>query len=136
MENYVGVPVAIRTVTEIQAYAASKGWSADAVTIIQNVLANWLDTQEWSDKTFPSATGYRWKNLVLSSGTKLRMRYQGTYHYADIDGDAFVAENGATSPGQFVNAVTGTSRSAWRDLEIKRPNDANWIAASTLKDDR
>jgi hypothetical protein len=133
-ENHVSVPIPVSLFVDFHQFAAKQGRAADAVGVIQSVLENWLDMQDWSERTFPSAAGgFRWKTVVLPDTTKIRMRYLGEYHYASIEGDRFIWNGEASSPGQFVNGVTGTSRSAWRDIEVKRPTDPEWIAAHTLR---
>jgi hypothetical protein len=133
-ENYISVPVPVSLFIDFHQLAVRQGRTADAVGVIHSVLENWLDMQDWSERSFPNQKGgYRWKNLLMPDMTKVRMRYQGQYHYASIDGDRFIWNGELSTPGQFVNGVTGTSRSAWRDIEIKRPTDNEWVAASTLR---
>lgn len=133
-DNTICVPIPVSLFLEIDRYASKQKWAADPVTVIQNVMENWLDTQDWGDRTFPvQEGGFRWKHLLLPTGTQLRMRYLGKYHYAAIEGDSFVWDSKPSTPGQFVNGVSGTSRSAWRDLELKRPADAEWVPAQSLK---
>jgi hypothetical protein len=37
------------------------------------------------------------------------------------------------SPSEFANKVAGSSRNAWRDLEVRRPVDDEWKTASSLR---
>jgi hypothetical protein len=34
-----------------------------------------------------------------------------------------------SSPASMVNSISGTSRSAWRDMWFKRPEDKQWLPA-------
>jgi len=37
------------------------------------------------------------------------------------------------SPSEFANKVAGSSRNAWRDLEIRRPDVDDWVSADRLR---
>jgi hypothetical protein len=74
-----------------------------------------------------------WKHLFLPHGTTVRMKYQGQFHYAKVEGDHLVFDGKPISPSEFANCVTGTSRNAWRDLWIKRPTDQDYYLAETLR---
>jgi hypothetical protein len=75
-----------------------------------------------------------WKNLLLPPGTKIRMTYKHVAHHASIEGDDFIYQDKKTSPSEFANKVAnGTSRNAWRDLWIKRPDDRDFRLADEIR---
>jgi hypothetical protein len=74
--------------------------------------------------------GYQWKTLFLPAGTRLRMWYDGKFHYADVVGDDIRFGARKVSPAQFANAVAGNTRNAWRDIWLLFPRDTRWKLAS------
>ena len=83
--------------------------------------------------------GYLWKNeaadLFLPHGTDIRMRYKGTDHFAKVAGDEIFYKERPYTPARLANAITQTSRNAWRDLWIKFPGDDDWRLAYDLRND-
>jgi hypothetical protein len=61
------------------------------------------------------------------------MTYKGNIYRANVAGDEFIYEGRSMSPAVMVNTVSGTSRNAWRDLWVKRPDDREWISAESLR---
>jgi hypothetical protein len=116
------------------------GSMSDPVKVIPLAIDYWLDNAAWkAEDLIPGIPlsgadrGYMWKHLFLPHGTTVRMKYQGRFHYAKVEGDDLVFDGKAISPSEFANRITGTSRNAWRDLWIKRPNDADYYLAETLR---
>lgn len=122
---------------ELSQFLAQQGAADDPTDVIERAVRYWIDNASWKEELIPSKRepqrGYRWKTLFLPAGTKLRMRYKGQYHYAEIVGDELHAEGKATSPAEFTLKVTKTSRNAWRDIEVQRPVDKVWHLADTLR---
>ena len=125
--------------------------------IIENVLADYIDRteadEEWSAsyREWRAGTqdleafakeygdpkrGYQWTTLFLPNGTRVSMNYKGrTYHavvryeqiWFDQDGKSY-------TPSELARVIANnTSRNAWRDLMIKRPNDSGWTLADELR---
>ena len=61
------------------------------------------------------------------------MRYRTDYHYAEVVEDDLVFDGEKLSPSEFTFKVTNTSRNAWRDIEVMRPNDSQWRVADILR---
>jgi hypothetical protein len=103
-------------------------WSAEhAEEAADPGLREWL--QEYGD---PSK-GYRWQHLLLPNGTQLRARPYGHAKIAEVKRQQVVFEGTSMSPSQFASvAWNRTSRSAPRDLEVKRPGDTEWQSARQL----
>jgi hypothetical protein len=85
----------------------------------------------------PRSRGYTWKHkdcqLFLPGGTEIRMCYKRQYYYAKVEGDRIIFDGKSLSPADLVNAITSTSRNAWHDLWIKRPDDKAWNLANSLR---
>jgi hypothetical protein len=126
------------TYFELSQFLATQGAADDPTDVIELAVSYWIENAAWKqDALIPSRQeaqrGYRWKTLFMPSGTKLRMRYKGQYHYAEVVGDELHADGKPTSPAEFTHKVTNTSRNAWRDIEILRPTDKVWRLADTLR---
>jgi hypothetical protein len=61
------------------------------------------------------------------------MKYKEKNYYAKVDGDLIMYEGKSFSPSELAAFITKTSRNAWRDLYIKRPQDQNWALADDLR---
>ena len=64
------------------------------------------------------------------------MPYKGEYFYAKVEGDEVVYDGNPVSPASMVNSISGTSRSAWRDMWFKRPKDKEWLPARERSKER
>ncbi len=63
----------------------------------------------------------------------LRIKYNGSFVYANVEGDYLIYNGERVSPNQFAMKVTGTARDAWRDLWMKRPGDTDYHLADNLR---
>lgn len=139
--SYLSIPVRTSLFLQLARFLEEKGTTRDPVSTVEMAIEYWMDNADWkSDDLLPEtrpaqklARGYRWKELFLPDKTEVRMRYKGKYHYAKVVGDDFLYDDRIASPSQFANNVTGTSRNAWRDLEVKRPTDLSWRLAEQLR---
>jgi hypothetical protein len=132
--SHVSVPVPTDLFLDLAAFLRGKGSKSDPVEVIAEAVGYWMENATWKlEDLLPDALGYYWKELFLPHGTRLRMRYKGQYHYCGVDGDQLIFRDRAVSPSEFANKVTGTPRNAWRDLEIRRPNDDDWLPADQLR---
>src|SRR4051795_122211 len=66
----------------------------------------------------------------MPSGTRLRMWYDGRFHYADVVGDDINFQGRKVSPAQLANSVAGNTRNAWRDIWLLFPGETKWKLAS------
>lgn len=134
----IHVAISPDTYFNLASFLKEQGAPDDPTDVIDLAIRYWIDNASWKqDDLIPSRRepqrGYRWKTLFLPAGTKLRMRYKGQYHYAEIVGDELHADGKPTSPAEFTLKVTNTSRNAWRDIEVLRPADKVWRLADTLR---
>jgi hypothetical protein len=137
-ESTISVPIPTSQFLELTDFLREQGSDRDPVEAISTAIEYWVDNASWKQEDllpeiFTKNKGYTWKEVFLAHGTSLRMKYRGEYHYAKVDGDHVIYNEIAVSPGQFANRVTSSSRNAWRDLEVRRPEDDEWLAANHLR---
>jgi len=77
--------------------------------------------------------GYRWKSLFLPEGTVLRSWSYGDHNYARVEGDRIIHDGKSVSPNQFAQSFARTTRNAWTDLYIRRPEDKQFKSACRLR---
>lgn len=131
----VGVQVPTQLFLSLASFLQSEGDVRDPTEVIPLAIDYWMDNAAWKEDFIEKARhGFRWKELFLPDGSQIRMRYKGRYHYASVKSDEFVSDVGASSPSQFANKVASSSRNAWRDLEVRRPNDIEWHLAQNLRE--
>ncbi|WP_461520923.1 hypothetical protein [Porticoccus sp.] len=134
----ISVPVDTDKFIKLVDFLRSKGSDRDPVATISLAIDYWMDNADWKaeellPEVFEIEKGYMWKEVFLPHGTSLRMRYKNQYHYAVVKADSFLYDGVDMSPAQFANTVTKSSRNAWRDLEVKRPQDRDWVPADKLR---
>ncbi len=138
LQSFINVPIPTYTFLSLVDFLRREGSSRDPVEIINTAIDFWMDNASFKQEdllpdVFDQEKGYRWKQLFLPHGSLMRMKYKGQFHYAKVEGDTIKYADKDVSPSEFTNTVTGTSRNAWRDLEIKRPNDNAWFVADFLR---
>jgi hypothetical protein len=133
--THISVAIPTKTFISLYEFLKSEGDVRDPSEVVPTAIEYWLDNAAWKGRDLLKKVyaGYRWKELFLPDGTQVRMRYKGQYSYAAVKGDEFVWDGQPSSPGQFANGVAQSSRNAWRDLELRRPNDTEWILAAELR---
>ena len=124
----VSVPIPTQQFLELSDFLRSKNDRRDPVLAVRDAIDYWLQNADSKPELLSqSATrGYQWKSLFLPEGTEIRMSYKGTYRYAKVEGDEIIYEGKPISPGSLANTIASSSRNAWRDLWIKRPDDREW----------
>ena len=135
METNISVPVTTRQFLALADFLRAKGDSRDPVAAVADAIDYWMDNADWKPELLRQRTGcgYQWKSLFLPDSTEVRMQYKGQYRYAKVEGDLLLFEGEPTTPGSLANTIAGGSRNAWRDLWVKRPNDAEWRLADDLR---
>jgi hypothetical protein len=147
----LSVPIDANLVTQI--VLRSRG-RHDVAALVNNVIRDFLDrtlgdANTWSEEHAEEAADlelrdrlheygdptkfYRWQHLRLPNGSQLRARPYGKTKVAEVKRQQLVFEGVAMSPSRFASAAwNNTSRSAPRDLEVKRPGDSDWLPAHQL----
>lgn len=138
-QSFVNIAIPTTTFIGLVDFLRKNGSSRDPVEIVHTSIHYWMENASWKHEAllpdvFDQEKGYRWKQLLLPHGTLIRMKYKGQFHYAKVEGDLIKHDERDVSPSEFANLVTGTSRNAWRDLEVKRPQDSAWFLADFLRD--
>lgn len=135
METSISVPLTTRQFLALADFLRAKEDPRDPVAAVADAIDYWMDNADWKPELLRQSTGrgYQWKSLFLPDGTEVRMQYKGQYRYAKVEGDLLLFEGEPTTPGSLANTIAGGSRNAWRDLWVKRPNDAEWRLADDLR---
>ncbi len=82
------------------------------------------------------ATELAVKGVTLPNGTMLRATFKGKTYFAEIiEGRWFDRETGErrNSPSQAAIAITGGVTNGWRFWQVRRPQDADWMALADLR---
>lgn len=137
-ETYINVPIPTRLFLAVADYLKQKKSKEDPVEAIKFAIEFWMKNGDGRARAASRVNeiekGYWWKEVFLPHGTALRMRYKGNYFYAKIEQDSVVYEGKIyRSPSKIANEITNSSRNAWRDFEIKRPEDKHWNLAKVLR---
>jgi hypothetical protein len=138
-QSFVSIPVPTPLFLELVTFLKKEGFTHDPVQVVGDAIEYWMENVSWKkDDMYPevsrSERGYTWKPVFLPHGTKIRMKYKRTMHYAAINGDEFIYQEQSMSPSEFAKHVSGgVPRNAWRDLEIKRPTDEEWTSADFMR---
>ena len=130
LESFVSVPLPTSLVAALLR-RSPHGVSA----LIDDVVMDFLARTE-DDFSLPAEpVGVLWEALFLPNGTQVRTKYFGDFKYAQIDDQSIVWEEEVyVSFAQLANAMRGgTMNNAWRELQIKRPNDKTWMPAQSLR---
>jgi hypothetical protein len=135
METQVAIPVPTEKFLELSNFLQSKGDRRDPVHAVWDAIEYWLMNADWKPELLRQndTHGYQWKSLFLPEGTQIRMPYKGQYYYAKVERDEIIYEGKSISPGSLANTITSSSRNAWRDLWIKRPDDKEWKLADECR---
>lgn len=137
MQIDIAIPIPTQQFLELSDFLRSKNDRRDPVLAVRDAIDYWLQNADWKPELLSqnATRGYQWKSLFLPEGTQIRMSYKGTYHYAKVEADEIIYEGKSISPGSLANTITSSSRNAWRDLWIKRPEDKEWKLSDECRRD-
>lgn len=138
MKTQIAIPISTLQFLSLAEFLRGNNDQRDPVLVIADAIDYWMENASWKPELLRQSItyGYQWKNLFLPEGTEVRMQYKGQYHYAKVEGDQLLYEGNAVTPGSLANTVAGSSRNAWRDLWIRRPNDPEWRLADDCRSDK
>jgi len=136
--SHIAAPIPTNLFIRLSDFLRANDSASDPVEVIATAVEYWLDNASWKEELIPDVRpqfrGYQWKSILLPPGTKVRMKYKGTVHHAEVNDDDLVWNGKKTTPSDFANTVAGgTARNAWRDLWIKRPLDLEFRLADELR---
>jgi hypothetical protein len=137
METQISVPVQTQQFIALSDFLRNNGDARDPVLVIADAIDYWMDNASWKSELLrkSAARGYQWKDLFLPENTEVRMQYKGRYYYAKVEGDQLMYEGAAITPGSLANTIANSSRNAWRDLWVRRPNDPQWRLAADCRNE-
>ena len=130
----IGVPVRTDLFLYLSDFLRERNDPRDPVLVVSDAIEYWLANADLKpelliEESNKISRGYQWKKLFLPHGTNLRMQYKGTNFYAKVEGEEVIYDGRSVSPASMINSISGTSRSAWRDMWFKRPDDKQWLPA-------
>jgi hypothetical protein len=136
----VCTPISTNSFLKLAHFLKEQGSDRDPLEVIETAIEYWMNNASWKGEDLmpetlvgDDARGYTWKSVFLPTGTMVRIKYDGSFIYAKVEGDYLMFNGERVSPNQFAMKVTGTARDAWRDLWIKRPRDADYRLADDLR---
>ena len=137
-ESSISVPISTKQFVELVRFLDEKGSDRDPVEVIQDAIDYWVENADWKQEglmpeTFTRNLGYTWKEVFLPHGTVIRMRYKGQYFSANVIENSIIFKGESITPSRLAVKVAGGARNAWRDLEIKRPKDSDYLPADQLR---
>jgi hypothetical protein len=138
MKSTTTVQVDTDTLLRLIGQLRIRGGSQDLSDAITSAIELWLREQSTlaSGSDPASVRGYQWKSLFLPEGTVLRSWSYGENNYARVEGDKIIHKGKAVSPNQFAQSFARTTRNAWTDLYIRRPEDKHFTLACRLRQER
>jgi hypothetical protein len=137
MKTQISVPIRTEQFLELAEFLRTNADPRDPVIVVTEAIDYWIQNAGWKPELLAQSDtrGYQWKNLFLPDGTQIRMPYKGTFHYAKVEGDQIIYQGTSISPASLANKIASSSRNAWRDLWIKRPEDKEWTLANNCRRD-
>lgn len=135
MKSTLTLQVPTDTLLKLIGQLRNRGGSQDLSEAITSAIDLWL-TEQFKLATGgdpASVRGYQWKSLFLPEGTVLRSWSYGDHNYARVEGDRIIHEGKSVSPNQFAQSFARTTRNAWTDLYIRRPEDKQFKSACRLR---
>ena len=121
----------LRLISQLQI----RGGTQDLSEVISSAIELWLREQANLRKGCDPACvrGYQWKTLFLPEGTELRSWSYGESNYARVVGDEIIHNGKPVTPNQFAQSFARSTRNAWEDLRIRRPEDKQFRPACLLR---
>jgi hypothetical protein len=122
----VSVAVTLPTLRALLDYHAEHASDMELADLADRAIREWLLRQR-------GPQGYRWKDVLLPDGSRLRISSLQRTHYATVVGDELVYEGVSMSPNQFASASLGVVRNAWEAVYVQLPGASDWVAAKRLR---
>lgn len=131
MSLQIDTEVLLRLISQLQI----RGGAQDLSAAITSAIELWMREQSKLNKGCDPANlrGYQWKSLFLPEGTELRSWSYGEYNHARVIGDEIIHRGQSVTPNQFAQSQARSTRNAWEDLKVKRPEDKQFKPANRLR---
>lgn len=135
MKSTVTVQIDTDTLLLLISQLQIRGGAQDVSAAINSAIELWLREQSLLAKGSDPASvrGYQWKTLFLPEGTEIRSWSYGEHNYARVVGDDIIHQGRAVTPNQFAQSFARTTRNAWTDLYVRRPEDKQFRLAHRLR---
>ncbi|MFC0169059.1 hypothetical protein ACFFKC_13325 [Pseudoduganella danionis] len=135
MEASVSVPVERQQLERLIEQLARRGGAPDLQQALSAAIEMWLGEQVKLQMGADPACvrGYQWKTVFLPEGTLLCTYSYGDEQHARVIGRQIIFCGRAVSPNQFAHWAGRSTRNAWNDLYLRRPQDKFYILASRLR---
>lgn len=129
------LPASFETYQGLGNFMCKYGMNREMFELVDEIVSTWMEDYEAARSlgAAPTLDGYQWKDVFLPSGTTLRNVYKRTSYLAHVEGRELRHDGRSVSPAQFVNAVGGSFRNAWKTIWVRFPNESDWIPAMTLR---
>jgi hypothetical protein len=131
MSLHIDTDTLLRLISHLQLRSGTQDISA----AINSAIELWLREQGKLAKGCDPASvrGYQWKSLFLPEGTELRSWSYGDYNNARVVGDQIIPKGKAVTPNRFAQSFARSTRNAWTDLHVRRPEDQQFKLAHRLR---
>ena len=131
MTLQVDTDTLLRLITQLKL----RGGTQDVSAVVNDAIELWMQEQSKLNKRCNPASvrGYQWKTLFLPEGTQLRSWSYGDHNYASVIGDEIIHQGQSVSPNEFAQSFARTTRNAWTDLSVRRPEDQHFIPADRFR---
>jgi hypothetical protein len=135
MKSKVGLQLDTDTLLRLISQLKLRGGTQDLSEVVTSAIAFWMREQFKLAKGCDPASmrGYQWKSLFLPEGTELRSWSYGEHNYARVVGDEIIHKGHSVTPNQFAQSFARSTRNAWTDLCIRRPEDQQFKPADRLR---
>lgn len=135
MKSTMSLHIETDTLLRLIAHLKLRGGTQDISQTINSAIELWLGEQARLAKGCDPANvrGYQWKSLFLPEGTELHSWSYGDHNYARVVGDDIIHKGRPVTPNKFAQSFARTTRNAWTDLSIKRPEDKQFRKAHLLR---
>ena len=135
MKSTMTLEVDTDTLLRLIGQLKARGGKQDVSAVINDAIELWMREQSKLNMNGDPASirGYQWKSLFLPEGTQLRSWSYGEHNYALVVGDQIIHNGKSVSPNQFAQSFARSTRNAWTDLYVRRPEDKQFKLACRLR---
>lgn len=134
MFETTGLSIHPDTMYQLLDYLRESGSPLHPAAAADQALRAWLSkAREQHDKAGAALRGYRWKQLFLPDGSRLRVWLRHEHGHAEVIGDELVYDGHPVSPNEYVRYCVGANRNAWELISILLPGAPKWIPAAVLR---
>lgn len=131
--HQMDVPISLEVYHQLLSASSDTSYEKEFWEIAESAIRDWMVRHHPESFATPAIAGYQWKHVFLPHGTLLRTVFSGKNHHCFVEDDAIRYQGAHVSPSEFVNAVGGLRRNAWKTLWILFPDTKTWVLAEQLR---